>query len=72
MRKQVPSDKTKDVVEFSTKRPIDRFDSIQAGLGVRTHDTCYCTIADRDLGFRSSRTVNPSMYGYVHTFAPQL
>ncbi|GJE88333.1 protein argonaute [Phanerochaete sordida] len=34
MRKQVPSDKTKDVVEFSTKRPIQRFDSIQAGLGV--------------------------------------
>ncbi|GJE88331.1 protein argonaute [Phanerochaete sordida] len=34
MRKQVPPDKTKAVVEFSTKRPRERFASIEAGLGV--------------------------------------
>ncbi|KAI0677583.1 argonaute-like protein [Trametes maxima] len=34
MRKQVPSDKTKDVVEFATKRPLERLASIREGLGV--------------------------------------
>lgn len=32
MRKQLPSDKTKDMVAFSTQRPADRFQSITAGV----------------------------------------
>ncbi|KAF8266852.1 argonaute-like protein [Lactarius quietus] len=34
MRKQVPSDKTNSVLEFATKRPNDRLNSIINGLGV--------------------------------------
>ncbi|KAF4619813.1 hypothetical protein D9613_005017 [Agrocybe pediades] len=34
MKKQMPSDKTKDVLDFATKRPRDRLQSIQRGLGV--------------------------------------
>lgn len=36
MRKQVPPEKTKDVLEFATKRPEDRLASIRAGLAVRS------------------------------------
>lgn len=35
MRKQVPPHLTKDVVEFSTMKPIDRFESIKKGLQVK-------------------------------------
>jgi eukaryotic translation initiation factor 2C len=35
MRKQVPPEKTKDVLEFATKKPQDRLASIRAGLQVR-------------------------------------
>lgn len=34
MRKQVPPDKTKDVLDFATKRPEDRLASIRNGLSV--------------------------------------
>ncbi|KAJ8580661.1 argonaute-like protein [Rhizopogon salebrosus TDB-379] len=34
MRKQVPPEKTKDVLEFATKRPADRLASITNGLSV--------------------------------------
>ncbi len=34
MRKQVPSDKTNAVLEFATKRPRERLESICDGLGV--------------------------------------
>ncbi|KAG6869248.1 hypothetical protein C0993_000001 [Termitomyces sp. T159_Od127] len=34
MRKQVPPEKTKDVLDFATKRPVDRLRSIVDGLGV--------------------------------------
>lgn len=34
MRKQVPPEKTKDVLEFATKRPEDRLASIRNGLEV--------------------------------------
>jgi hypothetical protein len=34
MRKQVPAEKTKDVVEFATKRPEDRLASIRQGIEV--------------------------------------
>lgn len=34
MRKQVPSDKVKSVLEFATRRPQDRLGSIRNGLGV--------------------------------------
>ena len=37
MRKQVPSDKTKDVLDFATKRPQDRLASIRNGLGVLSY-----------------------------------
>lgn len=35
MRKQVPPEKTKAVVEFATLRPSDRLDRIHNGLNVR-------------------------------------
>jgi eukaryotic translation initiation factor 2C len=34
MRKQVPPDKTNSVLEFATKRPRERLESICNGLGV--------------------------------------
>ena len=34
MRKQVPPDKTNSVLEFATKRPNERLDSICNGLSV--------------------------------------
>ncbi|KAI9063285.1 argonaute-like protein [Trametes sanguinea] len=34
MRKQVPPERTKDVLDFATKKPMDRLNSIRAGLGV--------------------------------------
>lgn len=35
MRKEVPSDRTKDVVEFSTKAPKERLASIRQAFSVR-------------------------------------
>lgn len=32
MRRQVPPEKTKDVLEFATKKPSDRLESIRRGL----------------------------------------
>jgi len=37
MRKQVPPEKTKDVLDFATKKPRDRLASITNGLGVLTY-----------------------------------
>lgn len=37
MRKQVPPELTKNVLEFATKRPGDRLNSIQNGLGVLSY-----------------------------------
>ncbi|KAK7061790.1 hypothetical protein R3P38DRAFT_3490883 [Favolaschia claudopus] len=34
MRKQVPPEKTKDVLDFATKKPLDRLSSIKKGLDV--------------------------------------
>jgi hypothetical protein len=34
MRRQIPSEKTKDVLDFATKRPRDRLESIKTGLAV--------------------------------------
>lgn len=34
MRKQVPPEKTKDVLDFATKKPKDRLTSIVNGLAV--------------------------------------
>lgn len=34
MRKQVPPDKTKEVLDFATKAPQDRLNSIRNGLSV--------------------------------------
>ena len=35
MRKQVPPEKTKSVLDFATKKPADRLKSITSGLEVR-------------------------------------
>lgn len=35
MRKEIPDDKVKDVLEFSTKKPDERLQQIKAGLQVR-------------------------------------
>lgn len=37
MRKQVPPEKTKDVLEFATKKPEDRLNSIRRGLTVLSY-----------------------------------
>lgn len=37
MRKQVPPEKTKDVLEFATKKPTDRLRSIKNGLSVLSY-----------------------------------
>lgn len=34
MRKQIPPEKTKDVIEFASKKPPQRLESIRVGLGV--------------------------------------
>jgi eukaryotic translation initiation factor 2C len=34
MRRQIPPEKTKDVLDFATKRPRDRLESIKTGLAV--------------------------------------
>ena len=34
MRKQIPPEKTKDVIEFASKKPPQRLESIREGLGV--------------------------------------
>lgn len=35
MRKEIPNDKVRDVLEFSTKKPRERLESIRGGLQVR-------------------------------------
>ena len=35
-KKQIPPEKTNDVLEFSTKKPQDRLQSIRNGLAVRS------------------------------------
>ena len=37
MRKQVPPEKTKDVLAFATKKPHERLQSIRAALGVLSY-----------------------------------
>ena len=44
MRKQVPPEKTKDVLEFATKRPEDRLASIKNGLSVRFNLPPLCRV----------------------------
>jgi eukaryotic translation initiation factor 2C len=41
IRKQIPPEKTKDVLDFSTKKPLDRFNSIRNGLSVSAAATLY-------------------------------
>jgi eukaryotic translation initiation factor 2C len=36
MRRQVPPEKTRDVLEFATKKPSDRLESIRRGLQAST------------------------------------
>jgi hypothetical protein len=38
MRRQIPPEKTKDVLDFATKRPRDRLESIKMGLTVSSID----------------------------------
>jgi eukaryotic translation initiation factor 2C len=40
MPKQVPFEKTNDVLDFATKRPNERLDSIRNGLEVTEPPTC--------------------------------
>ena len=60
MRKQVPSDKTKSVLEFATKRPNERLGSICDGLSVRpwcVHFATLLTIHSKVLGYGQSEYV---------------
>ncbi|KAI0081731.1 argonaute-like protein [Panus rudis PR-1116 ss-1] len=73
MRKQVPPEKTKDVLEFATKRPDERLNSIRNGLGVLAHGQSEYVrqfgIALREAGTAplsiNARVLNPPklMYG---------
>jgi hypothetical protein len=59
MRKQVPPEKTKDVVEFATKRPDQRLGSIRQGI-----DVGCCLIPVKihmTRHYRCLLLVNPSM-----------
>jgi hypothetical protein len=56
MRKQVPPDKTNSVLEFATKRPLDRLNSICNGLGVR-RGCLFNNRADRPFKGPQLRTV---------------
>ena len=40
MRRQVPPEKTRDVLEFATKKPSDRLESIRRGLQASTFIIC--------------------------------
>ena len=44
MRKQVPPEKTKDVLEFATKKPHDRLNSIKNSLGVTEPTTFFYSL----------------------------
>jgi eukaryotic translation initiation factor 2C len=46
MRKQVPPEKTKDVLDFATMKPSDRLRSIKNGLGVSHYYICAFLNAD--------------------------
>lgn len=46
-RKQVPPEKTKAMVEFSTKSPSERLNSIRQGLGVSSHVQFMSFYADK-------------------------
>ncbi|KAJ3834977.1 argonaute-like protein [Lentinula raphanica] len=70
MRKQVPPEKTKDVVEFATKKPQDRLKSIEAGLQVLAYGQSEYV---RNFGMNitqthatriSARVLNPPMLRY--------
>ncbi|KAF9460917.1 argonaute-like protein [Collybia nuda] len=56
MRKQVPPEKTKSVVEFSTKKPAERFASIRAGLDVLAYGQSEYV---RQFGMNVETTVGP-------------
>ena len=55
MRKEIPDDKVRDVLEFSTKKPSARLDSIRRGLQVR----CLMNVrfANSSLLFLSSTSI---------------
>ena len=60
MRKPIPSDKTRDVLEFATKRPRDRLESITNGLQV----TLFVSATPKSLNIRHRRfcsMANPNM-----------
>jgi hypothetical protein len=63
MRKQVPPEKTKDVLEFATKRPEDRLASIRNGLAVRSSLLVLCNIYSIHSNHRSLLMDNLSMSG---------
>ena len=56
MKKQIPSDKTKDVVEFATKKPHERFASIRDALGVLAYGQSDYV---RDFGLHVETTAGP-------------
>lgn len=60
MRKQVPPDKTNAVLEFATKRPSDRLESICHGLSVCSWSAlsaCLLTIYPKVLEYGESEYV---------------
>ncbi|KAI0921048.1 hypothetical protein AcV5_001233 [Taiwanofungus camphoratus] len=71
MRKQVPPEKTKDVLDFATKKPQDRLRSIHNGLGVLAYGQSeyvrefgmHVDPNARPLGF-TARVLNPPTLKY--------
>ncbi|KAJ7611818.1 argonaute-like protein [Roridomyces roridus] len=56
MRKQVPPEKTKDVLDFATKKPADRLNSIVAGLQVLAYGQSEYV---REFGMHVDHTAGP-------------
>ncbi|KAI6012274.1 hypothetical protein EDC04DRAFT_3094425 [Pisolithus marmoratus] len=56
MRKRVPPEKTKDVLEFATKKPHDRLASITSGLAVLAYGQLQYV---REYGMHVDDTVGP-------------
>ena len=62
MRKQVPPEKTKSVLDFATKKPADRLRSITSGLEVRGATSAWIFSLHPLIFHRSLRTGSLSMF----------
>ncbi|KAG5642852.1 hypothetical protein DXG03_002029 [Asterophora parasitica] len=64
MKKQLPPEKTKDVLDFATRKPIERFNSIREGLDPARIEQWAVVIYERQQRF-PSQAVNDMIKGLV-------